>query len=174
MENVSSPAREFVGVASQRRGIKSDGLKELAHARCDLGVAADLVDPHRIGHYVTHRSARVERRVRVLENELHLTTVRSELAPRQRREFHAIEFDTARRDGQQLHEAPRESGFSGQPPPAGHCAAALVCGYWRAVSPLRAGSQASGWAESKSFGPSRGMNAPRASDRSEEHTSELQ
>ena len=101
-----------MGIAPKCRGVEPNGREEFAHARVDLGVRAGLVDPHRIGDDVAHRPARIERRVGILKDELHLTTVRAKLASRKTRQFHPVELDVAGRDGEQLHETASQRRFA--------------------------------------------------------------
>ena len=67
-----------------------------------------MVDPERVADDLADALARVERRVRVLEDHLHLAPERPQLAPRERRDVGAVEADRAARRLVQPHEQPAE------------------------------------------------------------------
>ena len=71
-------ARELVRVAVVVLGVQADAVHELLDA--PLRVALGLVDPERRADDRADRLARVERRVRVLEDHLHLAPVGAHLA----------------------------------------------------------------------------------------------
>ena len=102
-------ARELVGIAVERRRVEPDGRRRVRHPLGDLASASPIL-LMRMGSATMSptRAPRVERRVRILEHQLHLAPVRPQLAPRQTREFHAVELDASRGDGHQLHEAARQ------------------------------------------------------------------
>ena len=57
-------------------GRKTDGLEDLPDPAPLVGPAAEVVDPHRVGHDRAHALARIERCVRILEDHLHLASER--------------------------------------------------------------------------------------------------
>ena len=78
------------------------------HAPPDLVAAADAVDLERVGDDLAHAPARIERRVRVLEDHLQLAPVRPQLAVRERRDVVAAEAQRAARRLEQPDEEPAE------------------------------------------------------------------
>jgi len=95
-------AREFVGVTAQVRRIKANRDKEPLHAVLDLGLAADLINAHGIGHDVAHRATGVQRRVGVLKHQLHISPLRTKLTSAEVGQYDPVKFNFARRHGQQL------------------------------------------------------------------------
>src|SRR6185436_17217106 len=86
---------------------QADLLEQLAHARLALRlVADDAVHLERLGDDLADGHARVERRIRVLEDHLHLAPHAAQLARRERRDVDALEPDAAaRRPLEQQHAA---------------------------------------------------------------------
>src|SRR5450759_3423532 len=76
------PARELVRVALGVLGAEPDGLEQLEDALLALGLGADVVDMERLADDVAHAHARVQRGVRVLEDDLHVAAQPLLLAPR--------------------------------------------------------------------------------------------
>src|SRR5713226_3311138 len=66
-------ARELVRVAAQVVGVETDRLEQVHHALLPLAlVLGQLVDDERLSDDRADRHARVERRVGVLEDDLHV------------------------------------------------------------------------------------------------------
>ena len=84
-------ARELVRVAVEEQlgGRQAGALERLAHALDALLARADAVDHERLGHRVAHAVARVERLVRILEDDLRLAPHRPQRALRERRDVAA-------------------------------------------------------------------------------------
>ena len=73
-------ARELVREAVVVLGVQADDLEQLLHAALDLGLGAELVHLERLGDDEADALARVQRRVRVLEDHHHLAPDRPHLA----------------------------------------------------------------------------------------------
>ena len=71
------PARELVRVAVDVVGREADDLEQLLHAPAHLAARALPVDAERVADDLADALARVERRVRVLEDHLHLAAERA-------------------------------------------------------------------------------------------------
>jgi hypothetical protein len=71
-----------------------DHLQQLADARLQLVAVGDTVDHQRLADDLQHRHSRVERRERVLKNDLHVAPDRLQLAPRHRRQVHHLALVT--------------------------------------------------------------------------------
>ncbi len=76
------PAGELVRVALGVLGAQADGLEQLEDALLALGLGADAVDAQRLADDVAHAHARVQRGVRVLEDDLHVAAQALHLAAR--------------------------------------------------------------------------------------------
>ena len=76
-DSLSLPARELVGKAVSVLGTQADGPKKLLHPPSALGATVELVDPQRLGDDLAHRHPRVQRRVRILEDDLDIAPNRS-------------------------------------------------------------------------------------------------
>ena len=96
-------AGELVRVAARRVVAQPDLREQLVDARIALGGRfGELVDHERLGDRRADRHPRVERRVRVLEDHLHVAAHRAQLALRQPRDVGAVERDRA---GARLEQA---------------------------------------------------------------------
>ena len=89
------PARELVRVALGVLGVEADRLEQLGDALLALGLGADVVDLERLADDVADAHARVERGVRVLEDDLHVAAQRVHLAARRLHDVDALEGDVA-------------------------------------------------------------------------------
>ena len=74
------PAGELVRVAADVLRAQADDLEQLLHAGPDLRAARDPVDPERVADDLLDGLPRVQRRVGVLEDDLHLAAERTQLA----------------------------------------------------------------------------------------------
>src|SRR5437763_15609830 len=61
-------------------GIETDLSEQPGHPLAPLGLVADTVNHQRLSDDVTDLHARISRRTRILENDLHLTAQFSQLA----------------------------------------------------------------------------------------------
>src|SRR5437762_2145076 len=68
------PSAELGRVARELRGIQADQVEELRDTRAPLRSRSDLVDDQRLFDDRADAHARVERRVGILENDLHVAT----------------------------------------------------------------------------------------------------
>ena len=104
-------AGELVRVAVVVLRVQADGV----HQPLDRGLAfglglLDAVDDEGVGDDRADRLARVQRRVRVLEDHLHLATQGLQLRALDRRDLAAVEVDRARR---RVHQAQQQAGGRG-------------------------------------------------------------
>ena len=119
-DSLSLSTRELVGKAVSVLGTQADGPKELLHATTALGATVELVDPKRLGDDLAHRHPRVQRRVRVLEDDLDVASDRTHLAARKRCDVLAVEDDPAGRRLEELDDGSAErrlaaAGFTDDP-----------------------------------------------------------
>ena len=77
------PAGELVREAVVVLGREPHPLEQALHGAAQLGAGLDAVQAHRVADDLHDALARVERRVRVLEDHLHLAAQRPQRAPRQ-------------------------------------------------------------------------------------------
>src|SRR5450756_999492 len=107
-DTLALPARELVRVALRVLGAEPDGLEQLEDALLALGLGADIVDLERLADDVAHAHARVQRGVRVLEDDLHVAAQPLHPGPRGGHDVDALEGDRAgRRRDEPQHSAPR-------------------------------------------------------------------
>src|SRR5262249_11537345 len=90
------PAAELVRVAARVVRRQPDLLEEARDPRALLRTAREAMDLDSLGDDAADPHARVERSVRVLEDDLHLAPQAPELAPREIGEPPAVEHDLAR------------------------------------------------------------------------------
>ena len=74
-------ARELVGVATRHRGVEPDFLEQGADPRRDLLARHDAMDLQALGDRRADGEARIERAVRILEDDLHPPPHRAERLP---------------------------------------------------------------------------------------------
>ena len=96
------PAGELRRVAVVVLGVEADDLHQLLHAPLAVALVADAVDGERLGDDRADPPARVQRRVRVLEDHLHLAAQRPQPRARQVGDVLAFELDRAGRHRHQL------------------------------------------------------------------------
>src|SRR5437867_3365176 len=101
-------AREFVREPVRVLGAESDCSEQLGHALPAFVAAIEVVHAQRLGHDLAHRHARVQRRVRILEDDLQLASYVAHLATTEPRDVLAVEDDLARRRLEQLDDRPAE------------------------------------------------------------------
>ena len=65
------PSRELMRIAPHRFGVEADQAQQLGDSLLLFFAAGELVDLQTFAHDRRHLHARIERRVRVLENHLH-------------------------------------------------------------------------------------------------------
>ena len=97
-----------MGEAIRVLGREADDAQQLVNARTPLLAAAAIVDHERLADDVADGHARVERCVRVLEDDLHLAANVAQLPPRQVRDVTTVELDLARRRISQPDQRARE------------------------------------------------------------------
>ena len=83
-------------VAARVLGREADEPEQLAHLRGDLAPRVGVVDPHRQRDARADPLARVQRRVRVLEDHLHVAPDRPQRRAAERRDVAPVELDGAR------------------------------------------------------------------------------
>ena len=101
-------ARELVREAVRVLRREPDRPQQLVHPGAPLRAVIATVDAERLADDVADRHARVERRVRVLEDDLHLPAHLAHLAPTEVRDVAPVEDDLARRRLDQLDQRARE------------------------------------------------------------------
>src|SRR5260370_7892003 len=104
-------------VALRRARAQTDLLQQLADPFLPLLFAAEAVDDERLGQDVADPHARVERRIRVLEHELHRHALGSQLPSAQLRAVRAGEPDLPRPPLPQTPPHPPDPALSPTPPP---------------------------------------------------------
>ena len=100
-------AGELVREAVVVLRVEADDLEQLLDAALDLGVGAELVHLERLGDDEADALARVQRRVRVLEDHHHLAPDRPHLRAREVRDVAPVEDDLAAGRVEQAHDAAR-------------------------------------------------------------------
>ena len=86
-------AGELVREAVRVLGREADRAQQLVDARRALLAAVAAVDAQRLGDDVADRHPRIERRVRILEDDLHLAPHLAHLAPAETGDVAAVEDD---------------------------------------------------------------------------------
>src|SRR5207237_1724687 len=87
--------RELVRVAVREIRVEADGLEQVAHARLAAAAGADAVHRQRLGDDVPDGHAGVERRIRILEDDLHFAPYLAQVVPAHRGQLLAHEADGA-------------------------------------------------------------------------------
>src|SRR5581483_10463350 len=96
------PAGELVRIPVREVGVEADRLEQVADAALAVAARPLAVDEHRLLDDLPDRHARVERRVRILEDDLHLLAQLAQVVPARRRQLVAHEADGAAGRLQQL------------------------------------------------------------------------
>src|SRR6266404_7533636 len=91
------PAAELVRIAIVVLRAETDLLEQLVDTRALRSAARETVDLDALGDDRADAHARVQRRVRVLKDDLHVAPHRAEIASGQREDVAAVERDGARR-----------------------------------------------------------------------------
>src|SRR5581483_4783031 len=99
------PAGELVRIPVREVGVEADRLEQVADAALAVAARPLAVDEHRLLDDLPDRHARVERRVRILEDDLHLLAQLAQVVPARRRQLVAHEADGAAGRLQQLQDA---------------------------------------------------------------------
>ena len=102
-------ARELVREPVRMLGREADGAQQLVDALLALVAAVAAVDAQRLADDVAHGHARVQRRVRVLEDDLHLAPHVAHLAAVERRDVAAVEEDLPARRLDELDDRARRA-----------------------------------------------------------------
>ena len=90
-------AGELVRVAVREARVEADDVEQLADPGGPVAAAADPVHDQRLADDVADRHPRVERRVRVLEDDLHVAPRTPEILAPERRQLRALEDAPSRR-----------------------------------------------------------------------------
>ncbi len=85
---------------------QTNQLEEVGHL--GLVVTLHLLDPKRFGDRRPDGQTRIERRLRILEHDLHLAAQRPHLTPIERGDVGALELDRARRGLDQTQQTPTD------------------------------------------------------------------
>ena len=106
-------ARELVGVAAQVIGAEADRLQEMDHALLALlARLGELVDDEGLADDRAHRHARVQRRVGVLEDDLHVSPEVAERPLVESRHVLTLEGDLARGRLDEAEDAAASGGLA--------------------------------------------------------------
>ena len=110
-DSLALATRELVRVAAHVVGAQAHRLEQLDDARFELlPRLRQLVDDQRLADDRAHRHARIQRRVRILEDDLHVARERTQLVFARPRDALAFEPDLARgRLDQAQDAAPRRA-----------------------------------------------------------------
>ena len=106
-------AGELVRVAVDEARVEADDVEELAHAGAAVAARADAVHDERLRDDVADGHARVERRVRVLEDDLHLAPHLPHVLAAERRQLPPLEADRAAGRLEQAEDAVAGRGLAG-------------------------------------------------------------
>ena len=106
------PAGELVRIAVVVLGVEPDPLEQLLDARFSTSPRRDAVEPQRVADDLADALARVQRRVGVLEDHLHLAAQRLQLAALQADDLLAVEAHRARRRLEQLQDRAAQGGLA--------------------------------------------------------------
>jgi hypothetical protein len=82
-----------VRIAEAQLGAQPDGVEELDDPRVDLRPAGKPVQPERLADDLPARHPRIERRVGILEDDVHPAPVRAQVAPGEIRDVGAVQPD---------------------------------------------------------------------------------
>src|SRR4029077_14408876 len=105
-------ARELVREAIRMLGREADDAEQLVHTGTPLGATGATVDQERFAGDVANGHSRVERRVRILEDDLHLAADLAHLTALEARDVPAVEDDLPGRGLCQLDQRAREGGLA--------------------------------------------------------------
>uniref|UniRef100_A0A6J7MXT6 Unannotated protein n=1 Tax=freshwater metagenome TaxID=449393 RepID=A0A6J7MXT6_9ZZZZ len=103
---------ELVRVPVAVLGIQPDDAQQFRNALCSPGGAVSPMHLERLGNGLVDLPARVERRVRILKDDLHLGAQRSHLLRGEPHQFAAPVPHRARRGFEQLQHAPGGGGLA--------------------------------------------------------------
>src|SRR3954452_2223125 len=92
--------------------IKSDLLKQVRHTVPSLTFISDAMYQHRLGDDRQDRHSRIQARVWVLENDLHVTAQRSQLTARRMRNIVILKDDSSAGRFVQAQNAAADRRFS--------------------------------------------------------------
>ena len=90
-DSLALAARELVRIAVREARVEADDVEQLADADAAVAARADPVHDQRLADDVSDRHPRVERRVRVLEDDLHLAPHLAERFAAELRQLDALE-----------------------------------------------------------------------------------
>src|SRR5438132_8011690 len=100
-------AAELVRIPFEVRRIEADEVEQLGHARAPLGAAPESMDDQRLLDDVPRAHARIQRRIGVLEDDLHLAARLAHSPPAEGKDVLAPKPHFAgRRLDQPQHAAP--------------------------------------------------------------------
>src|SRR6185295_11957694 len=105
-------AGELVREAVDVVGGQSHHLEELLHALSDILLAGGAMDAERVADDLDHALAWVQRRIRILEDHLHLAAEGAQRGPREARDVLPVEPDGATRRIVQPYQKPAERRLS--------------------------------------------------------------
>ena len=106
------PPENSCGIALGVLGLKADAVEQVADPRVDVATGRDPVQFHGLADDLADPLAGVQRRVRVLEDHLHLASHGPHGPPRPADEFLALELDRTRRRRGELQDRPAQRGLA--------------------------------------------------------------
>ena len=107
------PAGELVRIAASHIRAQPHPVQQLRYAITPLlGGARQAVDKERLRDRGPHRHARVERRIRVLEDHLHLSSQRAQEPLRHPRDIRPVKRDRAGARLEQAQQGPPQRGLA--------------------------------------------------------------
>ena len=106
------PARQFVRIPVAELGAEADQVEDLLDARPQVAALRDPVQPQRLADDRTARHARVQRRVRILEDHVQLASQRPHLPSREMRDVDAAQQDLAGGRLGEPHDAVGDGRFA--------------------------------------------------------------
>src|SRR3954471_2808560 len=105
-------AAQLVRVAEAQLRAQPDLVEQLRHLRVERLAAMQPLHAQRLADDLSARHARVERRVRILEDHVHVAAQRPHLATREVRDVAAAQLDRSARRLEQAHGAVRDSALA--------------------------------------------------------------
>ena len=111
-DTLALPAAELVRIAACVKVVQAHHLQQFADPGADLGTREDVMHQQDLPQCGTHGHARVQRRERILEHDLHAFAQAAQAGPSDARDVLSLEEHAAIRGGQKLQQHARKRAFS--------------------------------------------------------------
>jgi hypothetical protein len=111
-DSLALAARELVGIATSMLLSKSDLLEQVGDAYSGRRPLGQPMDTESLPDDCTDRQPGVERRIRVLKNDLHATSKAAELDRTKGQHIRAVELNLSRRRLDETQRAPTSGRFT--------------------------------------------------------------